>query len=167
MGVTPRPDALECLLASLFVVVAGELDGSALEVRLDGELRALRIRLNHAGRGVTPERLELLLNAAEDGGPISDDVLSSVMAFFFFYVVSLGVLAVLLSLTGLDVITSVSGSVAAISNIGPGLGAEIGPSGNYGDLNTTAKGLLAIGMFVGRLELLAVLALFTRSFWRS
>ena len=102
-----------------------------------------------------------------EGRPISDDVLSSVMAFFFFYVVSLGVLAVLLSLTGLDVITSVSGSVAAISNIGPGLGAEIGPSGNYGDLNTTAKWLLAIGMFVGRLELLAVLALFTRSFWRS
>ena len=88
------------------------------------------------------------------------------MAFFVAFLLTLGVVATLLSLTGLDFITSVSGAAAAIANIGPGLGTEIGPSGNYSGLNDTAKWILAAAMLVGRLELMAVLVLFTRSFWR-
>ena len=76
-------------------------------------------------------------------------------------------LAILLSLTGLDLITAVSGAVAALGNIGPGLGDQIGPSGNFMGLNDAAKWLLIIGMLVGRLELMAVYILFTRRFWRN
>jgi trk system potassium uptake protein TrkH len=56
---------------------------------------------------------------------------SSVMAFFVLFFVALGIISVLLGLTGLDVITSVSGAAAALGNIGPGLGDTIGPAGNY------------------------------------
>ena len=80
---------------------------------------------------------------------------------------TLGVLAVLLGLTGLDFVTSLSGAAAAIANIGPGLGDIIGPAGNFAPLNDTAKWLLAIGMLIGRLELLAVYAMLTPQFWRS
>ena len=89
------------------------------------------------------------------------------MSFFMFFVVTMGLLAVALSLTGLDFITSLSGAATALSNVGPGLGPEIGPAGNFGGLNDTAKWLLACGMLLGRLELLAVYAILTVNFWRN
>lgn len=101
------------------------------------------------------------------GRPVSEDVLNSVMAFFVAFVLSLGIVAVLLGLTGLDFITSVSGAATAIANVGPGLGTEIGPAGNFSGLNDAAKWILALAMFVGRLEILAVLTIFTVTFWRS
>lgn len=101
------------------------------------------------------------------GRPVDDDVLNSVMAFFVFFIVTLGVLAVALGLTGLDFTTSVSGAAAAVANIGPGLGDIIGPSGNFSTLNDLAKWILTLGMLIGRLELFAVYVLFTISFWRA
>ncbi|KZZ24617.1 potassium transporter TrkH [Sulfitobacter sp. HI0082] len=102
-----------------------------------------------------------------DGRPVGADVLSSVMSFFMFFVVSLGLISVALSLTGLDFVTSVSGAAAALANIGPGLGEIIGPAGNFSSLNDTAKWILIIAMWIGRLELLAVYVMFTAKFWRA
>lgn len=102
-----------------------------------------------------------------DGRPVSEDVLNSVMAFFVAFVLALGITATLLGLTGLDFITSVSGAASAIANIGPGLGTEIGPAGNFSGLNDTAKWILSVAMFFGRLEIMAVLTILTVSFWRS
>ncbi len=102
-----------------------------------------------------------------DGRPVGEDVLNSVMSFFMFFIVTLGVLSVGLGMTGLDFTTSVSGAAAALANIGPGLGDEIGPTGNFAGLNDTAKWMLSIGMLLGRLELLAVYAIFTIHFWRT
>jgi len=101
------------------------------------------------------------------GRPVTDEVISSVMAFFVLFVASIGVLSVLLGATGLDFVTSVSGAATAIANIGPGLGEIIGPAGNFAPLNDTAKWLLAIGMLVGRLELLVVFTILTVRFWRG
>jgi trk system potassium uptake protein TrkH len=89
------------------------------------------------------------------------------MAFFVLFFVALGIISVLLGLTGLDVITSVSGAAAALGNIGPGLGDDIGPAGNYVEVNDAAKWILAMAMLFGRLELIAVLVLFTAAFWRA
>lgn len=102
-----------------------------------------------------------------DGRTVSEDVLSSVMAFFVLFVVSVGALSVLLGLTGLDFTTALSGAATAIGNIGPGLGPIIGPGGTFAPLNDTAKWLLIGGMIVGRLELMAVYVLFTFAFWRN
>jgi len=101
------------------------------------------------------------------GRPISEDVLNSVIAFLVAFILALGGTAVLLGLTGLDFITSVSGAAAAIANIGPGLGLEIGPAGNYENINDTAKWILAIAMFVGRLEIMVVLTILSIKFWRN
>ncbi len=101
-----------------------------------------------------------------DGRPVGPDVLSSVMSFFMFFIVTLGLVAVALSLTGLDFVTSVSGAAAALANIGPGLGDIIGPSGNFSSLGDTAKWILTAAMLIGRLELLAVYVILTINFWR-
>lgn len=102
-----------------------------------------------------------------DGRPISDEILSSVIAFFVLFVVSLGVFSVALALTGLDFVTAVSGAATALACVGPGLGDIIGPAGNFASLNDTAKWILIFAMLCGRLELLAVYAIFTVRFWRA
>jgi len=101
------------------------------------------------------------------GRIVGVDVVNSVISFFVIFFVSLGVSAMALSMTGLDTLTALSGAAAALGNIGPGLGEVIGPSGNYSTINGAAKWILAITMLLGRLELLAVYALFTIRFWRN
>lgn len=102
-----------------------------------------------------------------NGKPIEDRVVASVMSFFFLFVASFVVLATLLKLSGLDTLSALSGAGTALSNVGPGLGEIIGPSGNFQPLSDTQKWLLAAGMLLGRLELFTVLVLFLPRFWRS
>ncbi len=99
--------------------------------------------------------------------PISDEVIMSVLSFFFVFGVTFAVLAMGLALLGLDFLTSISGAASAIANVGPGLGPIIGPEGNYVSLPNAAKWLLSSGMLLGRLELFTVMVLFTRAFWRA
>jgi trk system potassium uptake protein TrkH len=102
-----------------------------------------------------------------DGRPVGPDVLSSVISFFMFFVVTLGVVSWGLALTGLDFITAVSGAATAVANVGPGLGDIIGPAGNFSTLNDAAKWILSAAMLIGRLELMAVYAILTLRFWRN
>lgn len=102
-----------------------------------------------------------------NGRLLHDDISSSVQSFVFLYIVSFLVLAIALSVTGLDSVTALSGAATAISNVGPGLGSMIGPSGNFASLPDVSKWLLIAGMLVGRLEILIVLVLFTPRFWRA
>lgn len=117
-----------------------------------------QVRRVYAPHGIFEPRYE--------GRPVAEEVISSVMAFFVLFFVTLGVTSVLLGLTGLDVITSISGAAAALGNIGPGLGDIIGPQGSFEPLNDAAKWILSGAMLVGRLELMAVMVLFTATFWR-
>ena len=102
-----------------------------------------------------------------DGRPVGEDVLSSVMSFFVLFLATIGVLSICLGATGLDLVTSLSGAVAAVANIGPGLGDIIGPAGSFRQLPDAAKWMLSAGMLIGRLEVLVVLALLVPAFWRS
>lgn len=102
-----------------------------------------------------------------NGKPIEQRVIASVMSFFFLFMTSFVVLAMLLRLSGLDTITSLSGAGTALANVGPGLGDIIGPSGNFQSLSDVQKWLLSAGMLLGRLELFTVLVLLLPRFWRS
>lgn len=102
-----------------------------------------------------------------DGRVVAPEVMDSVIAFFMLFYLALGLVAMILVLIGLPPITAISGAAAALANIGPGLGPEIGPSGNYAGLSDPAKWVLTIAMMLGRLELLSVLVLVTPAFWRA
>ncbi len=101
------------------------------------------------------------------GKALLPETIDSVMAFFFLYMVCFVLLALGLGMCGADAMTALSGAATAISNVGPGLGAEIGPEGNFAGLPDAAKWLLAAGMLLGRLELFTVLILLMPRFWRS
>ena len=98
---------------------------------------------------------------------ISNDFMKSVITFIFSFLLIFVVIALLLSLSGLDFLTAISGAASAISNVGPGLGDMIGPDGNYKNIPDISKWILSFGMLLGRLELFAILVLFFPSFWRN
>jgi trk system potassium uptake protein TrkH len=98
---------------------------------------------------------------------VDDKFISSIISFIYLYFVIFFLLTALLSLTGLDFITSISGAATSISNVGPGLGPTIGPNGDFSTLPDISKWILTIGMILGRLELFAILVLFLPSFWRN
>ena len=99
--------------------------------------------------------------------PVDDKFTASIISFIYMYLVIFFAITALLSLTGLDFITSISGAATSISNVGPGLGATIGPNGNFSSLPDISKWILSFGMILGRLELFAILVLFLPSFWRN
>ena len=98
---------------------------------------------------------------------ISDNFITSIIVFIFSYLFLFMLLATLLSITGLDFLSAISGAATSISNVGPGLGDMIGPNGNFKEVSDTSKWLLSFGMLLGRLELFAVLVLFFPSFWKN
>ena len=102
-----------------------------------------------------------------DQNPVDNKFVASIISFIYMYLVIFFIITALLSLTGLDFITSISGAATSISNVGPGLGSIIGPNGNFSSLPDISKLILTLGMILGRLELFAILVLFLPSFWRN
>ena len=97
---------------------------------------------------------------------LNEKFISSIISFVFLYIVIFFIITMLLSISGLDFITAVSGAATSISNVGPGLGGIIGPNGNFSLLPDFSKWVLSIGMILGRLELFAIIVLFIPSFWK-
>ena len=102
-----------------------------------------------------------------DQNPVDNKFISSIISFIYLYLVIFFTITALLSLSGLDFITAISGAATSISNVGPGLGSIIGPNGNFSSLPDISKWILSLGMILGRLELFAILVLFLPSFWRN
>ena len=93
--------------------------------------------------------------------------MASIISFIYLYIIIFFIIAALLSLSGLDFTTSISGAATSISNVGPGLGELIGPNGNFSQLPNFSKWVLSLGLILGRLELFAILVLFLPSFWQK
>jgi trk system potassium uptake protein TrkH len=101
-----------------------------------------------------------------NGHNLDEEIVRSILTFSFFFTVTIGAIALGLTLLGLDWMTALTGAATAVCNVGPGLGPIIGPAGNFSTLPDAAKWLLSLGMLLGRLEILTVLVLVTRAFWR-
>jgi trk system potassium uptake protein TrkH len=99
------------------------------------------------------------------GQAINPRTMQNVIAFMMLYGATLVTLTMLLLFSGLDVVTAFTAVIACVNNIGPGLGS-VGPASNYGGLTDVQTWVLSFGMLLGRVELLAVLVLFTPQFWR-
>ena len=102
-----------------------------------------------------------------NGKSVTDETYNSIMGFFFIYILIFILASISLSLFNLDFLTSFSAAAASISNVGPGLGSEIGPNSNYSSLPHGAKWILSFTMLIGRLELFTFLVLISLSFWKK
>ncbi len=134
-----------------------------------GGPKVFRYQLLFAGINAEIRRLHsrsVVVTPRYQGQVISEEVMSSVIAFFMLFFLTLGLGAVGLVLIGLDPVTAISGAATALTNVGPGLGPVIGPAGNFSTLPDSAIWLMSFLMLAGRLELMAVYVLFMPSYWR-
>ena len=98
---------------------------------------------------------------------VTENTYTSIISFFFIYILLFILSSVVLSFLGLDFLTALSASASAISNVGPGIGEMIGPNGNYKAINEIGKWILAFTMLFGRLEIFTILVLFSKNFWKK
>ena len=119
---------------------------------------------NQIKKLIYPNRI-IVLNYNKE--KIEDSFVNSVIIFIFSYLFLFLIIAMLLSITGLDFLSAISGAATSISNVGPGLGDMIGPNGNFSEVSNISKWILSFAMLLGRLEIFAVLVLFLPSFWRT
>jgi trk system potassium uptake protein TrkH len=100
-----------------------------------------------------------------NGKPVSDKANISVISFVILYLFIFLAGTFVITMTGLDPVSSASGVAATLGNVGPALGS-LGPVYNYAHLPDFTKFIFILLMIVGRLEIIAVFALFTKSFWK-
>lgn len=98
--------------------------------------------------------------------PLKEDVLSKILSFFFLYLITILGVGIALAALNHDLGTSLSAAIACVGNIGPAF-AEVGPVDNFSVINDAGKWVLVFGMLAGRLELVTVLILFSREFWKG
>ena len=98
---------------------------------------------------------------------VSDDIVSAMVGFSLAIILTVVLVTLALTALGIDFMTAMSSAATAVTNVGPGVGPLVGPAGNFADLPDAAKWLLAGAMLLGRLELMTVLVLFSRSYWQG
>jgi len=127
------------------------------QILMRGVLQA--VRRVHMPNRITP--------ITYDGRRVDDEVLNSVILMFTMFMFTFFGLAIALSLTGLSYMTSITAAWTAIFNIGPAFGDIVSATGSVENLPATAKWLMIGGMFLGRLEIVAVIVLIMPAFWRK
>ena len=100
-----------------------------------------------------------------NGKSVDQKIVYNVLGFFILYMLSFIVGTLVMSLLGLDFLTSIGAAASSLGNVGPGLG-EVGPVSNFDSLPPLAKYWCSFLMLLGRLELFTVLILFTSYFWK-
>lgn len=154
------PGGQGILLALFFVGgMAGSTGGGIKAVRV---LLLLKATANELRKHLHPKAV-LLTRVGRK--PVSEDVLANVVGFVMLYLLLCLAGAVVLTLTGIDLLTAVGASIATVGNVGPGFGL-VGAVDNYGWMTSGQLSVLGFLMLVGRLEIYTVLILFHRETWK-
>jgi trk system potassium uptake protein len=140
---------------------SGSTAGSIKVFRLQIALKLLNLQVKKL---VHPSGVFV---ATLNGSRLEADVTGALVAFIFAVGLTVIGVTVALSAMEIDFLTALSSAATAVTNVGPGVGPIVGPAGNFSTLPDTAKWLLAGAMLLGRLELMTVVVLFSRSYWRS
>lgn len=155
------PLAQIVLLLLMFpAACAGSTGGGMKNVRV---LLLLKTATNELKHLIHPQAV---IPVRYNGRMIEQDILFNIAGFIILYLITFATATIAITATGMDLVTSISAVVAAMSNIGPGLG-EVGPMSNYSGLPDLVKWILGACMVIGRLEIFTVFVLFSRVFWRS
>jgi trk system potassium uptake protein TrkH len=119
-------------------------------------IKSVFVRLNHPN-ALAPIKL--------NGKVVSESTNNSILSFVILYLFLFLIGTVIVVATGVDPVTSASSVATCMAGIGPGLG-QVGPMGNFAHLPEVSKIVLSLLMIIGRLEIITVFTIFSRSFWR-
>ncbi len=146
------------ILLLLFLTLQGGCSGSTTGgIKSDRILIAFYSIKSHITKRLHPKSV---VPTRVGGQALDPDMVSGVNLFIILYLLCLFVVALLLSLTGLDIMDAVSASFAHIGNIGPGFG-NVGSMSNYSAFNGFSKFILSLVMIMGRIELFGFFILFS------
>jgi len=156
-----RSGARILLLTLMFIGACGGSTGGAIKV-----IRVLAL-IKHTGvmmrKAISPKAMiPMKLNQKL----LSEGIIRDIISFLFLYILVAIAASVTLCFLGLNLETAISAVAATLGNVGPGLG-EVGPISNYAGLPSSAKFILIICMWLGRLELFTVIMIFSPRFWRT
>ena len=101
-----------------------------------------------------------------EGNAVGEGTIASVLNLIYLAFIINFSACLILTASGLDLITAFSAVSAAMFNIGPGLGS-VGPVDNYSHIPELSKWTLSFCMLAGRLEFYTVLVVVTPMFWRK
>jgi len=156
-----HPEAILVLIVLMFMGgMVGSTSGGLKSMRCLIILRRIKIEIRKLvhPQGVYALRFNKIV--------IPENIISNIMVFAVSYILIFLILASLLLTMGLDYGTSFGATIACLSGVGPGIGL-VGPAENYHTLPMAGKWVLIAAMYLGRLELMTVLVLFSRSYWRK
>ena len=149
------------LLALMFIGGCGGSTGGAIKVvRVVTLIKHTRVMMRKA---ISPNAV---IPVKYNRKPVSEGIVRDIISFLFLYVLVALVASVVLCFLGINLETAVSAVAATLGNVGPGLG-DVGPSFSYAWLPGTAKVILTMCMWFGRLELFTVFMIFSRHFWKG
>jgi trk system potassium uptake protein len=154
-------EARMVLLALMFIGgSAGSAAGGPKIIRqvLLARYTLLELRRTLHPRAVLPVKL--------GGRVVPEEVMRSVLVFFLFYLLIFAICALVVTSLEGDILTGITASIATLGNIGPGLNA-VGPMASYAPFSDVTKVVLTLAMWMGRLELMAVLVLLRPEVWRT
>ena len=140
---------------------AGSTTGGFKSIRVMMLFKVLRNEFRHI---IHPNAV---LPVKMNGQSIPQSRLTTLLAFFTIYVIALALTTIIMMESGVDIINAATISISLISNVGAGLDTNIGPQMSWADLSIGVKWFCSFLMLVGRLEIIAVLVLFTRAFWKE
>ena len=140
---------------------AGSTSGGFKCIRTLMLLQVVRnnFRQNLHPNAVLPVRVQ--------GQSIPQSKLVSLFAFFALTIAMILVTATIMIVAGIDHVNAITIALSCVGNVGPTLGTQIGPEMSWSILPDTIKWLLCLLMLMGRLEIMTVLVLFTRAFWKE
>ena len=145
------------IFASFIGASAGSTGGGIKVVRV---LLMFKLAMKEIKKFIHPNAyISIKLNKKS----VAEQTLVSVWGFFSLYVMAFVIIMVALLFTGLDQVTSFSATAASINNLGPGLGQV---ASNYASISDSAKWILSFSMLLGRLEILTLMVLLHKAFWR-
>jgi len=145
------------IMMSFIGACVGSTGGGIKVVRI---LVMFRLGMKEIHKFIRPNaQVSVKLNKSS----INEKALVSVLGFFSLYAISFFLILMLLMFAGLDQVTAYSATAATMNNLGPGLGDV---AQNYGSLGELAKWILSFSMLIGRLEVLTIIAIFHKAFWR-
>ena len=140
--------------------MGGSTSGGIKIIRIVALYKYVRVELKRAlhEKAIIPVRIGKKV--------LSDELIRKTLAFFLFYVLFFFLASIIFVMLGDNLESSIGAAASAMGNIGPSIG-EYGAMDNYDGMHIVGKYLMMFGMILGRLEIFAVLVLFTRTFWRS
>ena len=119
-------------------------------------IKNIFVKLNH------PKSISFIkLN----GNSVADNTNISILSFVVLYLFLFVLGTIIIVITGVDPVTAASSTATCMAGIGPGLGS-VGPMSSFANIPETAKVVLSFLMIIGRLEIITVFTIFTRTFWK-